>query len=194
MSVSHEEWISEAHCTTCRLLKRLDTFSFGYLNCSEPLPGAKLISALLGWIGVSRFFFFFRWFYWSDTLLGSSAGLRVSLNSWQLTRYMYTPGLSDLVSLVSFRDFLKPLYSLLPKGSKLLWGIECFHFLINILLLKSFSSRWRFYFRENLYKTSPLLCSLQLTSPRHSTMSLSLIISCPLFVFLSQWVWLCTWL
>lgn len=58
MSVSHEDWISEAHCTTCRLLKRLDTFSFGDLNCSGPLPGAKLISAFLGWIGVSPFFFF----------------------------------------------------------------------------------------------------------------------------------------
>lgn len=150
---------------------------------------------LLFWGGLECLrFFFSRWFYWSDTLLGSSAGLRVSLNSWQLTQFMYTPGLSDLVSLVSFRDFLKPLHSLLPKGSKLLWGIECFHFLIKIFLLKSFSSRWRFYFRENLYKTSPLLCSLQLTSPRHSTMSISLIISCPLFVFLSQWVWLCTWL
>lgn len=193
MSVSHEEWISEAHCTTCRLLKRLDTFSFGYLNCSEPLPGAKLISALLGWIGVSRFFFFqvILLVWYSSRQLSWSESVSQQL---QLTRFMYTPGLSDLVSLVSFRDFLKPLYSLLPKGSKLLWGIECFHFLINILLLKSFSSRWRFYFRENLYKTSPLLCSLQLTSPRHSTMSLSLIISCPLFVFLSQWVWFCTWL
>lgn len=141
--------------------------------------------------GVSLFFP--RWFYWYDIPVGSSAALRVPQQSAAHSTYVYTRTEWSSVS-VSFKDFLKPLHCLLPKGSKLPWRIECFHLLINISILKNSSSRWRFYFKENLYKTSPLLCSLQLTPPRHSTMSLSLIISCPLFVFLGQWVCLCIWL